>query len=144
MWAFLFYMSQMHLPFKIVSKVNFSARRGRFFINGLLMKTTRSAIAVFMLFSVLSTDALSSVQINEDLEQSARQATERYAQSVKKPMPELEDYTYGMNLDVGKLVYVSPNVRYCGNVKSMMAYEDSKGELHMVRYLVKGECVNSR
>jgi uncharacterized protein with PIN domain len=45
------------------------------------MKTTRSAIAVFMLFSVLSTDALSSVQINEDLEQSARQATERYAQS---------------------------------------------------------------
>ena len=108
------------------------------------MKTTRSAIAVFMLFSVLSTDALSSVQINEDLEQSARQATERYAQSVKKPMPELEDYTYGMNLDVGKLVYVSPSVRYCGNVKSMMAYEDSKGELHMVRYLVKGECVNSR
>ncbi|AGA71010.1 hypothetical protein B479_00460 [Pseudomonas putida HB3267] len=25
-----------------------------------------------------------------------------------------------------------------------MTYEDSKGELHMVRYLVKGECVNSR
>ena len=36
--------------------------------------------------------------------------------------------------DVGKLVYVSPNVRYCGNVRSMMTYEDSKGELHMVRY----------
>lgn len=56
----------------------------------------------------------------------------------------LEDYAYGMDLDVGKLVYVSPNVRYCGNVRSMMTYEDSKGELHMVRYLVKGECVNSR
>ena len=108
------------------------------------MKTTRSAIAVFMLFSVLSTDAQSSVQINDDLEQSARRATEQYAQKVKKPMPELEDYAYGMDLDVGKLVYVSPSVRYCGNVRSMMTYEDSKGELHMVRYLVKGECINSR
>lgn len=49
-----------------------------------------------------------------------------------------------MDLDVGKLVYVSPSVRYCGDVRSMMTYEDSKGELHMVRYLVKGECVNSR
>ncbi|MDO3387509.1 DUF2790 domain-containing protein, partial [Gilvimarinus sp. SDUM040013] len=54
------------------------------------------------------------------------------------------DYAYGMDLDVGKLVYVSPSVRYCGNVRSMMTYEDSKGELHMVRYLVKGECINSR
>ena len=63
---------------------------------------------------------------------------------VKKPMPQLEDYAYGMDLDVGKLVYVSPSVRYCGDVRSMMTYEDSKGELHMVRYLVKGECVNSR
>ncbi|MBF8791591.1 DUF2790 domain-containing protein [Pseudomonas monteilii] len=108
------------------------------------MKTTISAIAAFMLFTALSTNAQSSVQINDDLEQAARKATERYAQSVEKPMPELEDYAYGMDLDVGKLVYVSPSVRYCGNVRSMMSYEDSKGELHMVRYIVKGECINNR
>lgn len=108
------------------------------------MKKILSAVTVFMIFSALSTSALSSVQINEDLEQSARNATARYAQSVQKPMPELEDYRYGMDLDVAKLVHVSPGVRYCGNVRSMMSYEDSKGELHMVRYLVKGECVNNR
>ncbi|KIU53569.1 hypothetical protein B8W70_00685 [Pseudomonas sp. 1239] len=108
------------------------------------MKTTRSAIAVFMLFSALSTNAHSSMQANEELERSAKDATARYAQSTKKPMPEVEDYAYGIKLDVSKLVYVSPNVRQCGSVNSMMSYEDSKGELHMVRYLVNGECINSR
>ncbi|MDZ4020596.1 DUF2790 domain-containing protein [Pseudomonas sichuanensis] len=108
------------------------------------MKTTRSAIAVFMLFSSLTANAQSGMEINQRTERAARVATADYAQSVKKPMPELEDYTYGMNLDIGKLVYVSPSVRYCGNLSSMMTYEDSQGELHMVRYLVKGECINSR
>lgn len=72
------------------------------------MKTTRSAIAVFMLFSALSTNAHSSMQANEELERSAKDATARYAQSTKKPMPEVEDYAYGIKLDVSKLVYVSP------------------------------------
>ncbi|MBS9761860.1 MULTISPECIES: DUF2790 domain-containing protein [Pseudomonas] len=49
-----------------------------------------------------------------------------------------------MDLDVGKLVYLSPNVRYCRSVRSMITYEDSKGEPHMVRYLVQGKCINSR
>lgn len=108
------------------------------------MNTTVSAIAVFMLLTSLTANAQSGMEINQRIERSAREATADYAQRVKKPMPQLEDCAYGMDLDVGKLVYVSPSVRYCGNVRSMMTYEDSKGELHMVRYLVKGECVNSR
>lgn len=66
---------------------------------------------MFIFFSPLSTNAKNGVQINDDLEQSARKATERYAQSVRKPMPELEGHAYGMDLNIGKLVYVSPNVR---------------------------------
>ncbi|MNG09928.1 hypothetical protein D3C84_933690 [compost metagenome] len=58
-------------------------------------------------------------------------------------MPQLEDYAYGMDLDVGKLVDVSPNVRYCGNVRSMMTYEDSKGQLNTLKYSVVGACRNN-
>lgn len=83
------------------------------------------------------------MEINQRIERSAREAAADYAQRVKKPKPQLEDYAYGINVDVGKLVYVSPSLRYCGNVISMMTYEDSKGVLHMVRYLVKCECINS-
>lgn len=108
------------------------------------MKTTATVIAVFMLFTALTANAQSGMEINQRIERSAREATADYARQVKKPMPQLEEYAYGMDLDVSKLVYVSPSVRYCGNVRSMMTYEDSKGELHMVRYLVKGECINSR
>ena len=46
------------------------------------------------------------MEINKHIERTAREATADYAQRVKKPMPQLEDYAYGMDLDVGKLVYV--------------------------------------
>jgi len=48
-----------------------------------------------------------------------------------------------MDLDIGKLVYFSPSVWYCRSVRSMITYEDSKDEPHLVRYLVKGKCINS-
>lgn len=62
-----------------------------------------------MLFG-LSTNAQSSVKINEGLVLFARIATAHYAQSVKKLMSELEERTYGIDLDVGNLVYVPPSV----------------------------------
>ncbi|MDF0732051.1 DUF2790 domain-containing protein [Pseudomonas entomophila] len=78
--------------------------------------------------------------INARLEQAARDATARYAQRLNKPMPELKDYTYDMNLDIAKVVHASQPVRYCGNVQSLMSYEDTQGSLHWVRYLVSGTC----
>lgn len=62
-----------------------------------------------MLFG-LSTNAQSSVQINENLVLFAKIATACYAQSVKKLISELVDHTYGTDLDVGKLVYVPHGV----------------------------------
>jgi hypothetical protein len=82
--------------------------------------------------------------LNQRLEQAAEAATSHYAQDAGKPMPQLEDYRYGMKLDVAKLVYSTPGVQHCGNVQSMMSYEDSQGDLHMLRYLVDGECHSNR
>lgn len=62
------------------------------------MNTTVSAIAVFMLFTSLTANAQSGMEINQRIERSAREATADYAQRVKKPMPQLEDYAYGMKL----------------------------------------------
>ncbi|MEE1922104.1 DUF2790 domain-containing protein [Pseudomonas sp. 148P] len=107
------------------------------------MNTTVSVIAVFMLFSPITVNAEFSMELGQRIERSAREATEDYAQRVKKPMPQVEDYTYGINIDISKLVYVSPGVRYYGNVRGMVTYEDSRGELHMLRYLLKGDCIIS-
>ena len=56
------------------------------------MNTTVSAIAVFMLFTSLTANAQSGMEINKHIERTAREATADYAQRVKKPMPQLEDY----------------------------------------------------
>ncbi|MGE7993773.1 DUF2790 domain-containing protein [Pseudomonas sp. NPDC089554] len=109
------------------------------------MNILRSFVIVGLVFFTVSANAQNDINdINARLEKAGRDATARYAQSLNKPMPTLENYRYDMTLDIAKVVHVSQNVLYCGNVKSIMSYEDTNGKLHMVRYMVGGRCYNNK
>lgn len=108
------------------------------------MAWIKYACSLVLLLASFSAVAQNDIKnINDRLEKDAREATARYATSVDKPMPELQDYRYSMKMDVAKTIHMSQNVAYCGNVKKLMSYEDSQGELHLVRYLVSGTCRNN-
>jgi hypothetical protein len=65
-----------------------------------------------------------------------------YAETRNKPMPQIIDYRYGMKLDVATLVRQSPDLKTCKVSPKLMTYEDSKGALNTIQYLVAGECRN--
>lgn len=52
--------------------------------------------------------------------------------------PAVEQYTYGMNLDVAHVVSTTDVSNQCGVVPAQMTYEDSKGERHTIEYQVWG------
>lgn len=83
-------------------------------------------------------------KVKQDIEQSSLLDAERYAERTGKAVPKPVDYTYGMKLDVAKVVYMTPTVNHCGNVSKLMTYEDSMGELYTIRYLAQGQCWNNR
>ncbi|MCO7624904.1 DUF2790 domain-containing protein [Pseudomonas fluorescens] len=78
------------------------------------------------------------------IERANKVALETYANQVGKSVPEVKDYSYGMKLDIAKTIHISPPVKYCGNIKSYMSYQDSKGELHSIRYIEQGDCPQKR
>ncbi|GAB3391291.1 DUF2790 domain-containing protein [Azotobacter armeniacus] len=54
------------------------------------------------------------------------------------PAVEVEEYEYGMELDVANIIdieYFRPEPYYCGTIPAQMIYEDSKGEINAIRYL---------
>jgi hypothetical protein len=70
------------------------------------------------------------------------QAMEEYAASQGKPAPVVEDYQYGMKLDVVKVVSVVRPQVTCAVVPTAMTYEDSQGRLNTIKYTVAGDCRN--
>jgi len=57
---------------------------------------------------------------------------------VYSQMPEVQDYAYGMRLDIAEVVameYFPPEPHFCGVIPAQMTYEDSMGELNTIRYL---------
>lgn len=70
--------------------------------------------------------------------QENQQKMEQYAIRNGKAVPEVVHYKYGLNLDVAKVVSMTPTTRYCGVVPSRMTYEDSSGKLNTVEYQVLG------
>lgn len=66
-----------------------------------------------------------------------------YALKNGKPVPEVQAYRYGMELDIAKVVNVTPPVRSCNAVPSRMTYEDSSGKLNTLEYQVMGVCRNT-
>ncbi|MCW8277942.1 DUF2790 domain-containing protein [Pseudomonas sp. PCH199] len=67
-------------------------------------------------------------------------AMEQYAANQGKPAPVVKVYEYGMKLDVVKVVSVVRPAADCAVVPAAMTYEDSKGELNTLRYIVVGDC----
>jgi hypothetical protein len=74
----------------------------------------------------------------------AMQANERamaaYAAKQGKEAPVVENYTYETQLDIKKVVNVTPPVKSCDIVPSRMTYEDSAGKLNTIEYQVMGQC----
>ena len=71
------------------------------------------------------------------------QAMAAYAEKNGKPAPQVQVYRYGMDLDIAKVVNVTPPIRACNPVPSRMTYEDSSGTLTTLEYQVMGVCRNN-
>ncbi|WP_025131780.1 DUF2790 domain-containing protein [Pseudomonas sp. PH1b] len=69
-----------------------------------------------------------------------QKAMERYAAKQGKPAPVVQNYRYGMKLDIAKVVNVTPPFQACQVVPSRMTYEDSAGQLQTIEYQVMGQC----
>ncbi|MCY1288645.1 hypothetical protein D9M68_483620 [compost metagenome] len=50
-------------------------------------------------------------------------------------------YEYGMQLDIQKVISVSPKPDTCDVVPATMVYLDSHGETHRLAYQVVGNCI---
>jgi len=81
---------------------------------------------------------------SEQLLADHQQAVAAYAAKRAKPMPEIVDYRYGMELDVARLVRQSGDPRTCEVVPRLMTFEDSQGTLRTVRYAVQSQCINNK
>lgn len=54
----------------------------------------------------------------------------------------VHDYEYSDELDVHKVISVESDSMACGVTPAIMTYEDSHGEIHVMRYLVMGSGCN--
>ncbi|WP_338479499.1 DUF2790 domain-containing protein [Pseudomonas trivialis] len=72
--------------------------------------------------------------------ESNENAMAAYAEKRGLPAPQVQVYRYGMNLDIAKVVNVSPPIRSCNAVPSRMTYWDSAGKLNTLEYQVMGVC----
>jgi len=50
----------------------------------------------------------------------------------------VETYSYSTNLDIARVISLSPIPDVCGVVTEQMIYEDSKGIRHALEYQVMG------
>lgn len=59
-------------------------------------------------------------------------------QSDNEETTAVHDYRYSDELDVHKIISIESNSTACGVTPAVMTYEDSHGELHIMRYQVVG------
>ncbi|MFJ2331122.1 DUF2790 domain-containing protein [Pseudomonas helleri] len=63
--------------------------------------------------------------------------------TVAQSQPAVEQYTYATDLDIAKVINVSPVADVCGVVPAKMTYEDHQGQRHIIEYRVMGNgCAN--
>lgn len=53
------------------------------------------------------------------------------------------EYHYGMSVDVQKVIYRTDNTSKSGVVPVVLVYEDSKGEVHKMKFLEWGGSVSN-
>ena len=62
---------------------------------------------------------------------------------VAQQQPAVEHYTYATDLDIAKVISVSPAADVCEVVPAQMTYEDHQGQRHILEYSVMGNgCSN--
>ena len=62
---------------------------------------------------------------------------------VAQQQPAVEHYTYATDLDIAKVISVSPAADVCEVVPAQMIYEDHQGQRHILEYRVMGNgCSN--
>ncbi|MCV4283048.1 DUF2790 domain-containing protein [Pseudomonas capsici] len=105
------------------------------------MNVIKLSVLVFALASPLTSYAFSSADIQGDERSRVHQLkVEDYAAKAQKTVPQIQNYAYGMKLDIARVVVKTPAPKTCGINSKLMTYEDSQGELNTLRYKVLSDC----
>lgn len=79
-------------------------------------------------------------RLSEKTAQAWRDTVQQYAEKAGKPAPQIEEYSYGMPLDIAQVKFQSPLGKTCDVVPRLMIYEDAQGTLKAVRYQAMSDC----
>ncbi|WP_425916105.1 DUF2790 domain-containing protein [Pseudomonas sp. GWSMS-1] len=60
-----------------------------------------------------------------------------YAEEPVTPAPAVA-YTYGMHLDIAKVIRMTSAADTCGPAPAEMTYRDSQGDVHVLQYRLYG------
>ena len=105
------------------------------------MKAINALIFSLTIVSPIASYAFTAGEVTaEDVIKEHQNLVAKYADSRQKPLPPIVEYAYGMDLDVNKVIRVSPDVRACKVMPQLMTYEDAKGQLNTVQYKVQSGC----
>lgn len=96
------------------------------------MKSPRRVVPLFAAAILLATGGLVHAGQTQTMQGVPDDIQQRLEQ-----VP-IETYHYGMKLDIARVLYISDTSQVCDVVPSVMHYEDSKGELRALEYLVHG------
>jgi hypothetical protein len=105
------------------------------------MRIANSLIIAVAVLSPMTSFAVSTGDESfKDLVNEHQVIVQEYAEKSKSPMPSVIDYTYGMKLDIAKVVRTSPDMRNCKVIPQLMTYEDSTGKLNTIKYQIMSGC----
>lgn len=96
------------------------------------MKSARRAAALVAAIALVGAGALAHAGQTQAMPGGQRDSQQRLEQ-----IP-VEVYHYGMKLDIARVLSISDTSQVCAVVPSVMHYEDSKGELRALEYLIHG------
>ena len=98
------------------------------------------AVAVLSFSPMTSFASSTGDQSIKELLSEHQAWVQEYAEKSKRSMPLVIEYTYGMKLDIAKVVRTSPDMRNCKVIPQLMTYEDSTGKLNTIKYQIMSAC----
>lgn len=101
-------------------------------------------VAALVVFSMATQASTFSEKRQSTLIQEHQEAVAAYAERNGKQIPEIQDYKYGMKIDVAKFVRRSQDPLTCKVYSRLMTYEDSQGALKTLRYSMVSQCINNK
>lgn len=78
--------------------------------------------------------------IRDRVVQDHQRKVANYAKNHKKTVPGINEYRYGMELDIARVIVLSQDPRTCKVVPQLMTYENSIGELMTLKYQMLSDC----